>query len=171
MTWDADLELDRARAEWALDNAGAEDLLIVTRNAGFAELLRYQTPADVAFIGARDVPGFALALNVGSSQYAVLARHRNRATRNAVQLAANTLQAGGRIIVFADFFNEDPLLKSRSVFMPESSRNQMAVFRAQLERVWHHPQLGATYVYQGRAVGTSFGEATAVEPPVAPGSR
>lgn len=136
-------EYDRAIGEWVIAEAEPRDLVIVAGNAGRAEALRYLSAAEVALIYSQDRPHLAESLLSGNpARLLTLTRGRDFDRHLLRSLIRKAGEAGGRVILFDDFFKLPPGLGAGDwpQFELVRSLQQKAV------PVYSRPGAGTTYV-------------------------
>lgn len=140
---DQENEYDRVKGAWIAAEAGPQDLVIVTENAGLAEALRYLSSANVALIATREAPAVADSLVRGDmNRLFTLTRGRDFNNRLLRNLIKESWRQGGRVIIFDDFFELPAQFRYESspAFAPLSGLREKAV------RVYDAEDVGATYL-------------------------
>ena len=150
-----DGDLTYRRGEWVVGHASARDLVLVTDDANLAEALRYLAPARVLRIGPSPQGAQHLAAALwsgGSPRLPVLSIGRDFDGADVHAAAVQALAAGGRIILFGNFF----LGFEQPIWVRGSERAAALAFRAASLRVHTAPDGSTTHVF--------------ARPPEAPGS-
>ncbi len=147
LVWSPANEYDRVVGAWVIDEAKAEDLVIVNGNAGLGESLRYLSPAKVALIGVYQEPRISAAL-LARDLGALTTRTKGRdfgdqPLRDAI---SETWRTGGRLIFLEGFFQLPEGVKTEQ--WPEFGL--VEEFQRQLQKVYDGPEVGATYVMPPR---------------------
>lgn len=138
-----DGEYDRVKGAWVIEQATPDDLVIVAGNAGLVETLRYLSAAEVALIDVGEAPAVAEALGAQDlNRLSTLTRGRDFGGRFLRSLINTAGEAGGRVILFGDFFERPEAL--RSAAWPRFAA--VEALREKATRVHEAPDVGATYV-------------------------
>jgi len=129
-------EYDRVKGTWVIAEAEPRDLVVVAGNAGLVETLRYLSRAKVALIDVNDAPKLADSLRQDDlSQLRVLTRGRDFNNVLLHALIKETAAAGGRLILFDDFFER-----------PWPAFDRVRALRDAATKVYDSAGAGATYV-------------------------
>ena len=136
-------EYDRVKGEWAIENASEHDLIIVTDNAGLAESLRYLSNANVALLRSFDAANISTIL-LGDAPQFVRAKTYGRdfGGQSLRDMVAATHAAGGRIILFDNFFTNRKLFSGSHTELPKPMRD----LKERSSLVYQSADAGATYV-------------------------
>lgn len=138
-------EYDRVKGTWVIAEAEPQDLVVVAGNAGLVETLRYLSRTKVALINVNDAPKLADSLRQDDlSQLRVLTRGRDFNNVLLHALIKETAAAGGRLILFDDFFEPPPGMQDR----PWPAFDRVRALRDEATKVYDSPGAGATYVLQ-----------------------
>ena len=136
-------EYDRVKGAWVIAEAEPRDLVVVAGNAGLVEALRYLSAAEVVLIAPGDVPELADSLlRDDLSGLLVMTRGRDfndSLLRSQVRRAG---EAGGRVILFDEFFSPPALLQGGR----RPDRERLRALREKAVRVYDGAGAGATYV-------------------------
>ncbi|MEQ9606805.1 MAG: hypothetical protein RLN99_03970, partial [Kiloniellaceae bacterium] len=136
-------EYDRVKGTWVIAEAEPQDLVVVAGNAGLVETLRYLSRAKIALISVSDAPKLADSLQQDDlSQLRVLTRGRDFNNVLLHALIKETAAAGGRLILFDDFFERPPGLQDR----PWPAFDRVRALRDAATKVYDSAGAGATYV-------------------------
>ncbi|WP_416308173.1 protein O-mannosyl-transferase family [Neptunicella sp. SCSIO 80796] len=135
-------EYHRIKGKWVIEHATADDLVIVSGDAGFAEALRYLSPAKILYIGKNETGELLSALMDNQlNNLSLLSRGRDF---NGQSIAANMQQHwqhNGRVMVFDELFNSgDPMLNLK-----------IQQFSQKIPAIYQPAQMSATYLLQAPA--------------------
>ena len=146
LVFDPDNEFDKVRGAWVIEEAKAEDLVIVVSNAGLGETLRYLSPAKVAMISVFQPPDVSVSL-LENDLNGLFTKTRGRDFDGDFlrDLIRETWQSGGRLILFDHFFELPEALRR----IPRPEHEAVDALKEKLLRVYEAPDVGATYVLAG----------------------
>ena len=126
MMWDRDGDLDFVKGQWAIEEAGARDTIIVVDDAGLAEMLRYRSVAQVDLVRAVESPGMAQSLLSGEPPIRpVLTFGRNFKNQNVYDHIQRSAAAGGSVFLFDEFFSWDT--EYRHLYRRQSAMEQQVL--------------------------------------------
>ncbi len=153
MMWDPDADFDNQKGRWAVDNGNQNDLIIVVDDAGFAEYMRYLSDANVVLIRAPDSPSVARSLlDPENTKLSVFTFGRDFAFQGLGRHIDDALNAGGRIIVFEDFFTWQTENKSRYRPQTLAQVDLMARLQKKMTLPYGTKVQGATYLLNNSAI-------------------
>lgn len=128
---DAESDYHQVKGRWVIENSSPDDLLIVAGDASLTEAMRYLANAKVVNVALFDRTMIALGvLSKDLGRITINTRGRDFDQTLLANVIADTVNNGGRVFVFGDFFSEknnasNPLLhklKQQSHQVSDSSR-------------------------------------------------
>ncbi|MFK8048442.1 MAG: hypothetical protein AB8B81_08415 [Halioglobus sp.] len=101
---DSDSDYDYVKGEWVIEQALENDLVIVVDDAGFAELMRYRSKAEVVLVSSLSTPTLARMLLSGRpGDIPVYTRGRDFAGLPLFSYIEEVRRTSGFVFLFEDF--------------------------------------------------------------------